>query len=66
MTTINGSPTMETSNRVKASPRGTMKAAVFVAPGRIELQARPVSDIGPTDALLRVTTTTVCGSAMAS
>lgn len=40
----------------------TMKATVFVAPGRIELQERPVPKIGPTDALLRVTTTTICGT----
>ena len=41
---------------------GTMKAAVFVAPGRIELQERPIPGIGPGDALLRVTTTTICGT----
>ena len=40
----------------------TMRAAVFVAPGRIELQERPVPVIGPGDALLRVTTTTICGT----
>jgi alcohol dehydrogenase len=40
----------------------TMNAAVFVEPGRIELQERPVPEIGPTDALLRVTTTTICGT----
>jgi len=40
----------------------TMRAAVFVAPGRIELQERPVPAIGPGDALLRVTTTTICGT----
>src|SRR6476619_6967466 len=40
----------------------TMKAAVFVEPGKIELQERPVPTIGPTDALLRVTTTTICGT----
>ncbi len=39
-----------------------MKAAVFVGPGRIELQERPVPQIGPTDALVRVTTTTICGT----
>jgi len=39
-----------------------MKAAVFVRPGKIELQERPVPGIGPTDALLRVTTTTICGT----
>ncbi|MCL5041104.1 MAG: NAD(P)-dependent alcohol dehydrogenase [Gammaproteobacteria bacterium] len=40
----------------------TMKAAVFVEPGRIEIQQRPIPDIGPTDALLKVTTTTICGT----
>jgi alcohol dehydrogenase len=42
--------------------RGTMKAAVFVRAGKIELQERPIPQIGPTDALLRVTTTTICGT----
>jgi len=45
----------------RASPT-TMRAAVFVAPGRIELQERPIPEIGPTDALVRVTTTTICGT----
>ena len=40
----------------------TMRAAVFVEPGKIELQQRPIPEIGPTDALLRVTTTTICGT----
>jgi alcohol dehydrogenase len=40
----------------------TMRAAVFVEPGRIELQERPVPEIGPGEALLRVTTTTICGT----
>ena len=40
----------------------TMKAAVFVEPGRIELQEKPVPNVGPTDALIRVTTTTICGT----
>ena len=40
----------------------TMKAAVFVAPGRIELQEKPVPKVGPGDALIRVTTTTICGT----
>ena len=39
-----------------------MKAAVFVAPGRIELQEKRIPDIGPNDALVRVTTTTICGT----
>jgi alcohol dehydrogenase len=41
---------------------GTMKAAVFLAPGRIELCEVPIPEIGPGDALLRVTTTTICGT----
>ena len=40
----------------------TMRAAVFVEPGRIELQDRPIPDIGPRDARIRVTTTTICGT----
>jgi alcohol dehydrogenase len=39
-----------------------MKAAIFVEPGRIELVERPIPDIGPLDALVRVTTTTICGT----
>lgn len=40
----------------------TMKAAVFVEPGRIVLQERPIPQVGPTDALVRITTTTICGT----
>ncbi|ALO44961.1 NAD(P)-dependent alcohol dehydrogenase [Pseudohongiella spirulinae] len=40
----------------------TMKAAVFVEPGRIVLTEKPVPRVGPRDALLRVTTTTICGT----
>ncbi len=39
-----------------------MKAAIFVEPGRIALDDKPVPDIGPMDALMRVTTTTICGT----
>jgi threonine dehydrogenase-like Zn-dependent dehydrogenase len=39
-----------------------MKAAIFVAPGRIELEDKPIPDIGPQDALIRITTTTICGT----
>lgn len=39
-----------------------MKCAVFVEPDRIVLDEKPVPDIGPLDALLRVTTTTICGT----
>jgi alcohol dehydrogenase len=40
----------------------TMKAAVFVEPGRIELREKPVPEIGFGEALLKVTTTTICGT----
>ncbi|UDM52010.1 alcohol dehydrogenase catalytic domain-containing protein [Cupriavidus sp. MP-37] len=39
-----------------------MKATVFVEPGRIALEDKPIPDIGPTDALIRITTTTICGT----
>src|SRR5690554_4251638 len=39
-----------------------MRAAVFVEPGRIELADKPIPDVGPNDALIRITTTTICGT----
>src|SRR3984957_5699833 len=39
-----------------------MKAAVFVEPDRIELADKPIPDVGPNDALIRITTTTICGT----
>jgi alcohol dehydrogenase len=39
-----------------------MKAAIFVEPGRIVLDEKPVPDVGPLDALIRITTTTICGT----
>lgn len=39
-----------------------MKAAVFVRPGKIELREKPIPQVGPTDALVRITTTTICGT----
>ena len=39
-----------------------MKAAVFIEPGRIELADKPIPDVGPNDALIRITTTTICGT----
>lgn len=39
-----------------------MKAAVFVEAGRIVLEDKPVPEIGPLDALVRITTTTICGT----
>jgi alcohol dehydrogenase len=39
-----------------------MKAAVFIEPGRIVLDDKPLPEIGPLDALMRITTTTICGT----
>ncbi|MEX6724826.1 NAD(P)-dependent alcohol dehydrogenase [Parapedomonas caeni] len=39
-----------------------MKAAIFAEPGRIVLDDKPVPDVGPLDALVRITTTTICGT----
>ncbi len=39
-----------------------MKAAVFVEPGRIVLEEKPIPAVGPLDALIRITTTTICGT----
>ncbi|HEU4697850.1 MAG TPA: NAD(P)-dependent alcohol dehydrogenase [Gemmatimonadales bacterium] len=59
MTTAVATPAAPPQRR--ARPR-TMRATVFVAPGRIELREKPIPTVGPTDALLRVTTTTICGT----
>jgi threonine dehydrogenase-like Zn-dependent dehydrogenase len=39
-----------------------MKAAIFAEKGRIVLDEKPIPDVGPLDALIRVTTTTICGT----
>lgn len=39
-----------------------MKAAIFVEPGRIVLDDKPIPEVGPLDALVRITTTTICGT----
>ncbi|MDB5693890.1 MAG: alcohol dehydrogenase [Alphaproteobacteria bacterium] len=39
-----------------------MKAAIFVETGRIVLDQKPIPEIGVTDALIRITTTTICGT----
>ena len=39
-----------------------MKAAIFIEAGRIVLGDKPIPDVGPLDALMRVTTTTLCGT----
>lgn len=39
-----------------------MKAAIFETAGRIVLVDKPIPEVGPLDALLRITTTTICGT----
>jgi threonine dehydrogenase-like Zn-dependent dehydrogenase len=39
-----------------------MKAAVFLESGRIEVVDKQIPDVGPNDALIRITTTTICGT----
>jgi threonine dehydrogenase-like Zn-dependent dehydrogenase len=39
-----------------------MRAALFVEPGRIALDDKPIPDVGANDALIRITTTTICGT----
>ena len=39
-----------------------MKATVFVEPGRIALDDKPIPDVAANDALIRITTTTICGT----
>ncbi|MFZ1624277.1 MAG: NAD(P)-dependent alcohol dehydrogenase [Gammaproteobacteria bacterium] len=39
-----------------------MKAAIFVGPNRIEIADKPIPAVGPNDALMRITTTTICGT----
>ena len=52
-------PQTSSARRTKG---GKMKAAVFVEPGRIVLDDKPIPEIGPLDALVRITTTTICGT----
>ncbi|HBX59510.1 MAG TPA: alcohol dehydrogenase, partial [Methylophaga sp.] len=39
-----------------------MKAAIFIEPGRIEIDDKPIPDIGDNDALIKISTTTICGT----
>ena len=41
---------------------GMMKAAAFLGSGRIEIIEKKIPDVGPNDALVRITTTTICGT----
>lgn len=61
------SPVLQTDVRSSTEKRRAgrskmMCAAVFAEPGRIELEDKPIPEIGPLDALLRITTTTICGT----
>ena len=40
----------------------TMKATLFIEPGRIALDDKPIPEVGANDALVRITTTTICGT----
>jgi alcohol dehydrogenase len=42
--------------------RHMMKVAIFVEPGRIVLDEKPIPDVGRLDALIRITITTICGT----
>ena len=46
----------------RSNGKPKMKAAVFVEANRIVLDDKPVPDVGPLDALIRITTTTICGT----
>lgn len=39
-----------------------MQAAVFLDKNRIEIVDKKIPDVGPNDALLKITTTTICGT----
>lgn len=39
-----------------------MKTLVFVENNRIELEDKPIPSVGPNDALIKITTTTICGT----
>ncbi|MES2036467.1 MAG: NAD(P)-dependent alcohol dehydrogenase [Pseudomonadota bacterium] len=40
----------------------TMKAAVYLRPGKIAIEEKPIPAPGPGEALIRITTTTICGT----
>jgi D-arabinose 1-dehydrogenase-like Zn-dependent alcohol dehydrogenase len=54
---------MASGSSQETSPMAAkMKATIFVEPNRIVLDEKPIPDIGPADALIRITTTTICGT----
>ena len=40
----------------------SMLSCVFVEPGKVELREKAIPEVGPLDALIKVTTTTICGT----
>lgn len=40
----------------------TMKAAVYLRPGKIAIEEKPIPVPGPGEALIKITTTTICGT----
>jgi alcohol dehydrogenase len=46
----------------RSKSNGTMKAAVFRGHENIKIEERPTPECGPTDAIVRVTMTTICGT----
>lgn len=40
----------------------TMKAVVFIKPEQISLQERPIPKVGPGEAVIKITTTTIGGT----
>jgi threonine dehydrogenase-like Zn-dependent dehydrogenase len=41
---------------------GTMKAVVFVDPEQLPLEEKPIPKAGPSDAIIKVSLTTICGT----
>jgi threonine dehydrogenase-like Zn-dependent dehydrogenase len=61
MSTIAIEKTGPQMRRTEGSTR-SMRAAVFVAPGRLELREVPRPTVGPGEAVVRITLTTICGT----
>ncbi len=54
--------TAHSNFNTKITMTKNMKAALFVELGRIVLDEKPVPEVGANDALIRITTTTICGT----
>jgi threonine dehydrogenase-like Zn-dependent dehydrogenase len=49
-------------NSHSTQPGATMRAVVFVSPGRLEVRDVPRPSAGPGEAVIRITLTTICGT----